>query len=137
MSLIFLCNLIQDYQRGMSQIDLCVRYKISRAYLVDLLTGVSRPNKRFKSVYSLNNTQVRVIRCNNELVWDRIYDNVKEAYIDMGLAVDRNSFYREVSIACMVCNIAYGYRWQREDAIKKNNKVFRSVLDLNLLEVSL
>lgn len=130
----FLCNLIQDYQRGMSQIDLCVRYKISRAYLVDLLTGVSRPNKRFKSVYSLNNTQVRVIRCNNELVWDRIYDNVKEAYIDMGLAVDRNSFYREVSIACMVCNIAYGYRWQREDAIKKNNKVFRSVLDLNLYE---
>lgn len=130
----FLYNLIQDYQRCIPQIDLCIKYKISRAYLVDLMKGVSRPNKRLKSMYSLNGTQVRIIRCTNELVWDKIYNNIEEAYTDTNATVDKNSFYREVSIACMVCNTAYGYRWQREDVLKKDNKTFRSIIDLNLYE---
>lgn len=130
----FLYDLIQDYKQGMTQIDLCVRYKISRDYLVRLLAEVSRPNKICKSMYSLNNTNVRIIRCTNELVWDKIYDNIGEAYNDTAPSIDKVSFYREVSIACMVCNIAYGYRWQREDAITKYDKTFRSVLDLELYE---
>lgn len=130
----FLYNLIQDYKSGMTQIDLCVKYNISRAYLVDLLKGVSRPACRSKSMYSLSNTAIRVIRCNNEMEWEQIYGSIEEAYNDVASNVDRQSFYREVSIACMVCNTAYGYRWQREDMVVRGDRVFRSILDLKMYE---
>ena len=125
----YLDELIEDYLNGESQIDLCCKYRITRNNLVRLTSSVDRP-KQCRSSKSILPEESIILMFDSYFNYIKHFNTIWEAYNYAAKDKDRATFRREVSIACFVGNMSYGYRWQRLDMLRYNGVIFRSIFDI-------
>lgn len=107
--------IVNDYTKGMSNIDISVKYDVSMNCIRSILSmhDINTPNETNKKG---SGDKVQILRVDTILNKAKAYRSIKEAYRELITEgshekTKQGHFYYQLKYACGTNKIAYGYFW--------------------------
>lgn len=125
-------DVCEQYSDGVSCIQIAKNCKISQkeVYKIIKLYGLHRDSSK----NGHGSEPITVIMFNKKFEPLRVFHSIKEAYLwllkNSEFKVTKFGAYAYISVACENGTIAYGYRWQDASKLEYDNKIFRSIFDV-------
>lgn len=118
-----------DYN-SMALNELCIKYKVSEAFIYSLLNALGMETSKNKNIHRYANKAIQICMYSVNFEPMLIFNSLKDAIIycndKLNYSINMWNGYGRLKVACQNGNIAYGHRWQLASDLVYEDRIFRT-----------